>query len=69
MGMYTEVLVKARLKDGVTPQELEVLDFLFGHGKKEPSNLPEHLFFNKPGWRAVGRCSSFYHHPSAVNDI
>ena len=68
MGMYTEVLVKARLKKDLPDNVLKVVDFMFGNGNP-PDVLPEHPFFTLPRWDLVGRCSSWYHHPSTVNSI
>jgi hypothetical protein len=68
MGMYTEILVKAGLKKDLPKEVYDIIDYLFGTGE-EPDVLPEHKFFTLPRWRMVGRCSSWYHHPTTVNNI
>ncbi len=66
MGTYTELVLKCRLKRDMPKEALDVFDYLFGLGEK-PATLPKHNFFSLPRWELVGRCSSYYHHPEAVN--
>lgn len=66
MGMYTEVVVKCDLKPRLTNVELAALKFLFSDGP-EPSELPDHRFFSLPRWMCIGRDSSYYHIPEALN--
>jgi hypothetical protein len=68
MGMYTELVLKCRTKEDTPKEVKEVLDFLF-NGEKIPETLPNHPFFSLPRWRAIGSCSSYYHHPQSVNHI
>lgn len=69
MGMYTEILVKADVNSkNLTKEAKDVLNFLFSDGE-EPDKLPEHHFFTLPRWQHIGKMSSFYHHPHAVNSI
>ncbi len=60
MGMYTEILIKSVVKEGVAE---EVLNYLFNNSGKEPSVLPDHKFFTLPRWRAVGSGRSHFHIP------
>lgn len=70
MGMYTEVLVKTSLREDLPKETLAVLDYMFGHKHgAQPEVLPDHPFFQLPRWDAIGKCSSYYHHPQAVNSI
>ena len=66
--MYTEILVKARLKEDLPKEIYDVIDYMFGTGEL-PEVLPKHKFFTLPRWSMVGRCCSWYHHPNTVNDI
>lgn len=66
MGMYTELVLKAKVVDEV-PQDVDaVLRHLFGEGDR-PEVLPEHEFFKCGMWDMVGRCSSYYHTPFALS--
>jgi len=64
--MYTELVLKCCINDDVPPEVKQVLKCLFSHGE-DPETLPDHPFFSLPRWEMIGRCSSFYHHPNAVN--
>lgn len=70
MGMYTEILVKARLSDEAQKDELvmSVVKHLFNNGD-EPSSIPNHNFFTLPRWDQIGRMCSFYHHPRPVSSF
>jgi hypothetical protein len=68
MGMYTEVVVKVNLANTITDSELSVIKYLFDNGEK-PEVLPDHPFFSCPRWHFIGQCSSYYHHPAAVNSL
>lgn len=69
MGMYTEILVKADVNlTEINDTDRAVLNYLFGEGEK-PAVLPEHRFFKLPRWEYIGQCSSFYHHPKALNNF
>jgi len=66
MGMYTELLLRCSLKKEAPDEVVSVCRYLFGNGK-QPDDLPTHPFFTLSRWRSVGRCSSYYHFPHAVN--
>ncbi len=68
MGMYTEVLVKARLSDEAAKNEavISVVRYLFSDGER-PLSLPDHKFFSTGRWEQVGSSYSFYHHPMALS--
>ena len=68
MGMYTEILVKATLRSDLSENILEVVDYMFGEGEL-PEVLPKHKLFRLPRWDSIGKCGSWYHHPTAVNSI
>ena len=62
MGMYTELVLKAQVKDHL-PEDVEaVLQFLFNR-EDIPEHLPEHEFFQCPRWRFLGSSSSYNHVP------
>lgn len=67
MGMYTEVLVKARLSNEAAKDDLiiSVIRYLFSGGEK-PETLPEHDFFKTDRWDHIGNSCSFYHHPAVI---
>lgn len=65
MGMYTELVFKASLKDDIPNDVKEVLEYMFGSGET-PKTLPENKLFDLPRWKSIGWCSSFYHHPESV---
>ena len=62
MGMYTEFLLKAEVKENVSQDIIEILEYLFGEGN-EPKTFPDHPFFECSRWDCVGHMSSFYHIP------
>ena len=64
MGMYTEIIIKARIKESIPKEVRKTLEYLF-NGDECPSILPVHPFFNLPRWDSIGKCSSFYHIPWA----
>lgn len=64
MGMYTEIIIKCSLKENLPETVNAVLNQLFNN-EEEVENLPNHPFFSCPRWRAIGRCSSYYHIPWA----
>lgn len=66
MGMYTELVLKAEIKNDVPDQVHAVLRHLFSGGD-EPATLPDHQLFRKPRWSLIGRGNSFYHTPFAVS--
>lgn len=69
MGMYTEIMVKADVNlTELSDCDRSVLDYMFGGGER-PDVLPDHAFFKLPRWDYIGQCSSFYHHPKAVNSF
>jgi len=70
MGMYTELIFKARLIDDAPEEVVNIVNFLFS-GKLAPKHLPtpDHKFFNCPRWTQVGNSSSFYHIPIASSVV
>jgi len=69
MGTYTELVLKCAVKDDIPKEVDNVLKFLFGRDilMDMPEKLPEHPFFKKISWEAIGRSSSYYHIPCPVN--
>ncbi len=67
MGTYTELVLKCEIKRDRPEEVHNVLNFLFGKETEYPCVLPDHLFFKKIGWQAIGRCSSCYHIPRPIN--
>lgn len=66
MGMYTELVLKCRIKGSAPKEVMDVIQYMFA-GADKPARLPEHEFFTLPRWDSIGNCCSFYHHPSVVN--
>lgn len=68
MGMYTELVLKCRIKNESPAAVKEVIDYLFSDGDL-PKEIPEHEFFKCDRWNSIGSCASFYHHPEVVNSV
>ena len=68
MGMYTELIFKASIRVKINSIEQAVIQCLF-NGHDVPVTLPDHPFFKSPRWDMVTTCSSFYHHPTAYNNL
>ena len=63
MGTYTELVLKCTLKNDL-PQKVDAaLRYLFCDNYPTPTELPDHEFFKKPRWEAVGKSGSYYHCP------
>jgi hypothetical protein len=75
MGMYTELLLKCRIKmPEINSAEEKVIKLLFYknyHSFNLDVNLilPSHDFFKCHNWSAIGNCSSYYHHPDSINSL
>jgi hypothetical protein len=65
MGTYTELVLKCRIKDDKPEIVNEVLNYLFKNGYSLPIQLPDHPFFKKINWEAIGRSGSYYHCPAS----
>ena len=66
MGMYTELVLKAEVKEGIPQNVKSVLQFLFNDADM-PDDIPEHEFFACDRWRNIGNSSSYYHVPFALS--
>ena len=66
MGMYTELVFKASIREDVPDDVDAVLDFLFNTSLR-PTQVPDHPFFQCDRWQMIGRCSSFSHTPFALS--
>lgn len=67
MGMYTELVLKCRLKNDLPPVVKLTLDFMLNPSHLVlPSELPEHELFQCPRWEFMLVSNSFYHHPEKV---
>ena len=64
--MYTEILIKANIREDLPIEAKEVLEYLF-LGKTMPTILPKHDLFETTRWRLIGNCNSFYHIPQVFN--
>lgn len=69
MGMYTELVLKCQIKEGVPRQVKEVLHYLFVDQTTGVPECPNHPFFKTPRWNFVGSSGSFYHHPKPVTHL
>jgi len=63
MGMYTEFVMTARIKD--VPEVVAVLKYMAGQSDEKPA-LPDHPLFLAPRWDMLFRCSSYYFVPLSV---
>lgn len=68
MGMYTELVLKCRVKESAPSSVMAVINHLFC-GADAPETLPTHPFFGLTRWHCIGGMSSFYHHPEVVNSV
>lgn len=68
MGMYTELVLKVKIKHDIPTTDRDVLEYLFNGGER-PKVVPGHAFFEKPNWDMIGRCSSYYHTPFSLSKI
>lgn len=66
VGMYTELVLKATIRDNVPPDILAILLYLFGKNER-PKTLPDHPFFRCARWNFIGKCNSYYHIPHTFN--
>ena len=69
MGMYTELFVEGGLRADAPEQVKEVIKRLFNRNyhTDDPLTLPDHPFFSKSRWNAIGNCCSFYHVPLSMS--
>ncbi len=67
MGTYTELVLKCRIKNDIPKIVHGVLSYLFGKDENPPCELPDHVFFKKISWHAIGRSNSYYHIPYSLS--
>jgi hypothetical protein len=64
MGMYTELIFGATVKDTIPQEVKDVLHYLFDEEalglRLKPKNLPNHPFFKCDRWDFITSCSSYY---------
>lgn len=65
MGMYTELLLKCRIKDELPQVVKSTLGYML-YGGDTPNELPDHPLFECARWGYMLRFSSYYHHPEYV---
>ena len=66
MGMFTECLVKIKLKDDTPSGVIDILRHLFHTGDEVPQ-LPNHSFFKCERWRLTGLCSNGVYYPYNIS--
>ena len=76
MGMYTEIYVKAVLKEDVDDNVINILKYMLGIDdvELEDFTIPSHSLFKTDRWDSMLRSGSYYHVPYTVklfeyNDI
>ena len=76
MGMYTEIYVKAVLKEDVDDNVVNIIKYMLGIDDVELEDLtiPSHSLFETDRWDSMLRSGSYYHVPYTVklfeyNDI
>lgn len=69
MSMYTEIYVKAVLKEGVNINVIDVLKYMLGMDNIELEDLilPNHSLFTTNNWHYMLRSGSYYHVPYVVS--
>lgn len=76
MGMYTELVIKAKITEYLPDDVWMILDYLFNpkteveiydeHMQlKSDVKLPDHPFFDSSRWEMIGSCNSYYHIPES----
>ena len=68
MGMYTEIYVKAVLKEDVDDNVINILKYMLGMDDVELEDLeiPSHSLFKTDRWDSMLRSGSYYHIPYTV---
>ena len=68
MGMYTEIYVKAVLKEDVDDNVINILKYMLGMDniELEDLTLPYHRLFATSRWHYMLQSSSYYHIPYTV---
>ena len=76
MGMYTEIYVKAVLKENVDDNVINILKYMLGMDDVELEDLdiPSNSLFTTRRWHSMLRSGSYYHIPYKIklleyNDI
>lgn len=69
MSMYTEIYVKAVLKEDVNVNVIDVLKYMLGMDNIELEDLilPNHSLFTTNNWHYMLRSGSYYHVPYVVS--
>lgn len=69
MSMYTEIYVKAVLKEYVNINVIDVLKYMLGMDNIELEDLilPNHSLFTTNNWHHMLRSGSYYHIPYVVS--
>ena len=69
MSMYTEIYVKAVLKEDVNINVIDVLKYMLGMDNIELEDLilPNHSLFTTNNWHYMLRSGSYYHVPYVVS--
>lgn len=69
MSMYTEIYVKAVLKEDVNINVIDVLKYMLGMDDVELEDLilPNHSLFTTNNWHYMLRSGSYYHVPYVVS--
>lgn len=60
MGMYTEILVTANLKQNVQNQVVEIIKHMIGTNRTDMPPLPKHPLFDSDRWDMLFCCTSYY---------
>lgn len=70
MGMYTELVIKCKVKKQLPVEVKNIINYLFnstGDILNPPDCLPQHKFFTLERWHWVGKGSSVYHIPFSLS--
>lgn len=60
MGMYTELILGAKLKQDTPAKVIDILSYMTGKTDEKPKKLPNHEFFRKAYWEHLFKISSYY---------
>ena len=60
MGMYTELVMAIELKQNVSANVYEILQYMVGDSEFEPIELPNHPLFKTNRWHFMLNSDSYY---------
>lgn len=69
MGMYTDFHLNVELHKNIPGEVIDLLKYMTGQNKTEPSALPDHLLFEDTRWDYMLQCTSYYFPPTNSHSV